>query len=93
MSINAIRAWKDAEYRNSLSASELALLPQHPAGQVELKDEDLASMVGAAGGFTGQTDNTPKGDVVEETYVVGVNNTIVKCSFNGISYSSDGMDP
>ena len=27
--INIIRAWKDAEYRQSLSAADLALLPAH----------------------------------------------------------------
>ena len=44
--INIIRAWKDAEYRNSLSAEELAMIPDNPAGVGELKDEDLASIVG-----------------------------------------------
>jgi mersacidin/lichenicidin family type 2 lantibiotic len=47
--INIIRAWKDAEYRKSLSAEELAMLPENPAGEVVLKDEDLASMIGAGG--------------------------------------------
>ena len=32
---NIIRAWKDPEYRNSLSASERALLPANPAGRLE----------------------------------------------------------
>ena len=27
-----IRAWRDAEYRNSLSEADQALLPPHPAG-------------------------------------------------------------
>ena len=44
---NIIRAWKDAEYRNSLSAEELAMVPANPVGEVELRDEDLASVVGA----------------------------------------------
>jgi mersacidin/lichenicidin family type 2 lantibiotic len=39
MSLNdIIRAWKDADYRSSLSAAELAQLPQHPAGQIDLDD-------------------------------------------------------
>jgi mersacidin/lichenicidin family type 2 lantibiotic len=38
---NIIRAWKDAEYRASLSADERALLPEHPAGLIELADTDL----------------------------------------------------
>jgi mersacidin/lichenicidin family type 2 lantibiotic len=42
-----IRAWRDPEYRQSLSLAERALLPAHPAGAVELTD---AQLEGAAGG-------------------------------------------
>lgn len=42
-----IRAWKDEEYRSSLSAAERALLPQHPAGLIELTDAELDAAVGA----------------------------------------------
>lgn len=48
--INIIRAWKDADYRQSLSAAELAALPAHPAGLIELSDDELE---GAAGGAPG----------------------------------------
>lgn len=41
-----IRAWKDADYRNSLSAAERAALPAHPAGLVEIRDEDVAAVAG-----------------------------------------------
>ncbi|HEV2863658.1 MAG TPA: mersacidin/lichenicidin family type 2 lantibiotic [Pyrinomonadaceae bacterium] len=41
-----IRAWKDAEYRRGLSREELARLPQHPAGVLELTDEELSSVQG-----------------------------------------------
>lgn len=41
-----IRAWKDADYRNSLSASERAALPAHPAGLVEIRDEDVEGVAG-----------------------------------------------
>jgi len=34
--LNVIRAWKDAEYRLSLSDAEHAQLPAHPAGILEL---------------------------------------------------------
>jgi mersacidin/lichenicidin family type 2 lantibiotic len=44
--VSIIRAWKDAEYRESLSAEELAMVPENPAGAVELKDEELARMFG-----------------------------------------------
>ena len=36
-----VRAWKDPLYRKTLSAVELAQLPAHPAGQIELSDDEL----------------------------------------------------
>lgn len=45
-SMNIIRAWKDNEYRTSLSEAEKALLPAHPAGLVELTDSELATVAG-----------------------------------------------
>jgi mersacidin/lichenicidin family type 2 lantibiotic len=36
-----IRAWKNPEYRESLSAEQRALVPEHPAGLVELSDSDI----------------------------------------------------
>jgi mersacidin/lichenicidin family type 2 lantibiotic len=45
---NIIRAWKDEAFRNNLGEKERALLPEHPAGLVELTDEDLGV---AAGGI------------------------------------------
>src|SRR4051794_10918456 len=47
--LNVIRGWKDARYRRSLSAAELARLPENPAGRVELRDGELRK----AGGFGG----------------------------------------
>ena len=46
MSIDVVRAWKDAEYRESLSSEQLALVPAHPAGEVELAEEDLLGITG-----------------------------------------------
>jgi mersacidin/lichenicidin family type 2 lantibiotic len=43
---NIIRAWKDEEYRLSLSDAERALLPAHPAGTIELTENDLAEVGG-----------------------------------------------
>ena len=45
---NIIRAWKDEQYRLSLSEAERALVPGHPAGAMELSD---AALDGAAGGL------------------------------------------
>ena len=44
---NIIRAWKDEDYRLSLSEAERALLPEHPAGLIELSG---AEMDGGDGG-------------------------------------------
>ncbi len=41
-----IRAWKDEEFRNSLSAEERALLPENPVGVVELSDDEIADVSG-----------------------------------------------
>ncbi|MGK7953903.1 MAG: mersacidin/lichenicidin family type 2 lantibiotic [Crocosphaera sp.] len=53
--IDIIRAWKDEEYRNSLSDSEKAQLPENPAGAIELDDEDMSSM---SGGNAGEHEHT-----------------------------------
>ena len=39
--LDIIRAWKDEEYRLSLSEEQRAVLPEHPAGLIELEDVDL----------------------------------------------------
>jgi mersacidin/lichenicidin family type 2 lantibiotic len=36
-----IRAWKDPHYRTGLSAIQLAQLPAHPAGVIELPEPTL----------------------------------------------------
>jgi mersacidin/lichenicidin family type 2 lantibiotic len=44
--VDVIRAWKDADYRESLTAEELASLPANPAGMVELSDNELLGVTG-----------------------------------------------
>jgi len=41
-----IRVWKDPKYRATLGPEELALVPAHPAGLIELKDEQLKEASG-----------------------------------------------
>jgi mersacidin/lichenicidin family type 2 lantibiotic len=56
MGVNEIiRAWEDPDYRNSLSAAELAAMPDHPAGAIELTDAELGQVLGGAqsGGSVG----------------------------------------
>ena len=43
-----VRAWRDPDFRARLSEEERAQLPLHPAGLLELSDEDLALLSGAA---------------------------------------------
>ncbi len=43
---NIIRAWKDENFRNSLSEQERTLLPENPAGMSELSDEALQTIAG-----------------------------------------------
>jgi mersacidin/lichenicidin family type 2 lantibiotic len=44
-----IRAWRDEEYLLSLSEELRALLPEHPAGLIELSDEELELVAGGFG--------------------------------------------
>lgn len=44
--IDIVRAWKDPLYRATLSPEELAQLPAHPAGALELRDEQLKEASG-----------------------------------------------
>lgn len=50
MKIDIVRFWKDAAFRQSLSAQEQAQLPENPVGAIELTEADLISVIGAAGG-------------------------------------------
>jgi mersacidin/lichenicidin family type 2 lantibiotic len=45
-----IRAWKDDDYRMSLSADELRDLPENPAGLVEFPGADLNHVAYTFGG-------------------------------------------
>ncbi len=46
--IDVVRAWRDAEYRNSLSDDERASLPEHPVGLAEIDNELLKGVTGGA---------------------------------------------
>jgi mersacidin/lichenicidin family type 2 lantibiotic len=41
-----IRAWRNPEYRRGLSPTERELLPAHPAGRIELSDDELLVVAG-----------------------------------------------
>ena len=44
--IDMIRAWKDEDYRNSLSAEQRSQLPENPAGMMEMPDEVTQTLAG-----------------------------------------------
>jgi mersacidin/lichenicidin family type 2 lantibiotic len=44
--LNIIRAWKDEHYRASLTNAERNLLPDNPAGFIDLTDADLQAAAG-----------------------------------------------
>ena len=56
---NTIRAWKDPEYRASLTAEELALLPSNPAGLIDLTDSELGEISGGASATTAASCSNP----------------------------------
>ena len=43
-----IRAWKDPEYRATLSEKQRSQLPKHPAGSVEIFEQELETIAGGA---------------------------------------------
>lgn len=45
--IDVVRAWRDEEYRNSLTEQEQASLPENPAGMAMVDDTALRSVNGA----------------------------------------------
>jgi mersacidin/lichenicidin family type 2 lantibiotic len=47
--IDVVRAWRDEDYRNSLSPEDRASLPQNPAGQATVEDSILTSITGGCG--------------------------------------------
>ncbi|WNG24166.1 mersacidin/lichenicidin family type 2 lantibiotic [Cystobacter fuscus] len=47
-SIDIARAWRDPTYRESLSEEERASVPSNPVGGIELTEDELSLIVGAA---------------------------------------------
>jgi mersacidin/lichenicidin family type 2 lantibiotic len=44
--VNVVRAWKDEEYRQSLTEAERAALPENPAGLLDLVESELRQVAG-----------------------------------------------
>jgi len=60
--MNIIRAWKDEEYRMSLSDEERSLLPDNPAGPMELSDDELDMIIGGGGDSNDSNDSNDSKD-------------------------------
>jgi mersacidin/lichenicidin family type 2 lantibiotic len=56
MAVDIARAWKDPEYRKSLTPEELASLPPNPAGNPELTDQELDQVDGGKAKAIGSWD-------------------------------------
>jgi len=46
MAIDIARAWKDPEYRKTLTPDEVASLPPNPAGDGEMSEKELDGVSG-----------------------------------------------
>jgi mersacidin/lichenicidin family type 2 lantibiotic len=53
--VDIIRAWKDEEYRLSLTEAERASLPAHPAGLIELENDEMKAVLGGQATTTATT--------------------------------------
>lgn len=49
--VDVVRAWRDEEYRNSLTEEERASLPENPAGMADVSDSVLRSVAGGCGTY------------------------------------------
>ncbi|OLE96798.1 MAG: hypothetical protein AUG75_15990 [Cyanobacteria bacterium 13_1_20CM_4_61_6] len=78
-----IRAWKDEEYRQSLSEAERILLPQHPAGIVELSDGELMYVTGG----------TDTGTNSWQLLTYGCCNTVIPCTGGTRNIATIGCCP
>ena len=58
---DVIRAWRDEEYRDSLSAEEQAALPSNPAGIADVDDDALKSITGGCAPSTPGVSCVPPG--------------------------------
>jgi mersacidin/lichenicidin family type 2 lantibiotic len=52
MSIDIVRAWKDHEYRKSLTPEEQALLPANPVEPIPTSEEEFLMIIGDIGMVT-----------------------------------------
>ena len=49
--VDPVRAWKDEEYRESLTPEQLKDLPPNPAGDIVMSEEELDEVSGGVGNY------------------------------------------
>ena len=52
--LDVVRAWKDEDYRMSLTDAERRMLPSNPAGLIEISDSALGAVAGGDDGGPGR---------------------------------------
>lgn len=55
MAFDAVRAWKDPDYRATLNEAERSLMSENPAGTLELNEVELSGVNGALEAFLSLT--------------------------------------
>jgi mersacidin/lichenicidin family type 2 lantibiotic len=92
--MDAIRAWKDPEYRGALSNDQRARIPANPAGSLELTDEELSGIAG--GRFTTAACGVVTTTLASNQYrCITFNNTVCHgtCGAFGTQGCCGGGDP
>lgn len=46
--LDIVRAWKDEDYRNSLTDAQRSQLPENPAGVIDMTDKEMEAINGAS---------------------------------------------
>ena len=86
---NVVRAWKDAAYRQSLSAEEQAMLPENPAGGFELSDAELEAVYGAGG----EEEGAPSQDFCSNAKVCQISAPAANSEENCVSVGIGALCP
>lgn len=69
MNFDTVRAWKDENYRQSLSNEQINTLPTNPAGELELSNADLESINGGNGfGLGGSSSSSSAANTQEDSF-------------------------
>ena len=93
MKLDIVRAWKDDAYRQSLSNEQLSQLPENPAGEIELTDDDLQSIYGGRGFFDNNGPVTLQDGAYNQQHVSNICSVICSndCDFDVLDLLNLGI--